>query len=250
MPGDVVLISSGDVVPADIRLSRCGALLLDRSVLTGESVPEPASVEADPPEAVEQVGDVAPEDAPEGVELVDDDVAQAHEERGPAVVVGEDPDVEHLGVGQHHVGRPPEGCPLLHRRVAVVGHCPHPRHEPRPQGPQLVVGQRLGRVEVEGPGLRVGEDALEGREVEAEALAAGRAGRDDRVLAVPDRRVIGDERVCERCGTPVIKKNLEQWFLKITAYAEELLRGLDDLDWQDSAKRAMLPSLITTRRSS
>ncbi len=36
-------------------------------------------------------------------------------------------------------------------------------------------------------------------------------------------QVVGAERVCERCGTPVIKKNLEQWFLKITAYAEELL---------------------------
>jgi P-type Ca2+ transporter type 2C len=47
VPGDVVLISAGDVVPADMRLTRCGALLFDRSVLTGESVPEPGSVEPD-----------------------------------------------------------------------------------------------------------------------------------------------------------------------------------------------------------
>jgi leucyl-tRNA synthetase len=42
-------------------------------------------------------------------------------------------------------------------------------------------------------------------------------------------QVIGDERVCERCGTPVVKKDLSQWYFKITDYAEELLdfRGLD-----------------------
>jgi leucyl-tRNA synthetase len=45
--------------------------------------------------------------------------------------------------------------------------------------------------------------------------------KDNTTLA--REQVVGDERVCERCGTPVIKKNLEQWFLKITAYADELL---------------------------
>ncbi len=36
-------------------------------------------------------------------------------------------------------------------------------------------------------------------------------------------QVWGDDRHCERCGTPVIKKDLEQWFFCITHYAEELL---------------------------
>lgn len=36
-------------------------------------------------------------------------------------------------------------------------------------------------------------------------------------------QVWGEDRHCERCNTPVIKKNLNQWFFKITAYAEELL---------------------------
>ncbi len=36
-------------------------------------------------------------------------------------------------------------------------------------------------------------------------------------------QVWGEDRHCERCGTPVIKKDLEQWFFKITNYAEELL---------------------------
>ena len=46
-PGDVVLIRAGDVVPADLRIVRTERLLVDRSVLTGESVPETPSVEAD-----------------------------------------------------------------------------------------------------------------------------------------------------------------------------------------------------------
>ena len=41
---------------------------------------------------------------------------------------------------------------------------------------------------------------------------------------------------CERCGTEVIRKNLTQWFFKITEYAEELLTGLDPLDWPEKTK--------------
>ena len=51
VPGDVVLLQVGDVVPADIRLTHVDRLLLDRSVLTGESVPEPGRVPADPADA-------------------------------------------------------------------------------------------------------------------------------------------------------------------------------------------------------
>lgn len=52
VPGDVVLVRAGDVVPADLRIARADHLLVDRSVLTGESVPEPGVVAPDPPEAV------------------------------------------------------------------------------------------------------------------------------------------------------------------------------------------------------
>ncbi len=46
-------------------------------------------------------------------------------------------------------------------------------------------------------------------------------------------REIEDEkaRVCERCGTEVMRKELEQWFFKITKYADRLLEGLDRIDW-------------------
>lgn len=41
---------------------------------------------------------------------------------------------------------------------------------------------------------------------------------------------------CERCGTTVTKKNVRQWMLKITDYAEKLLDGLDKLNWSDKVK--------------
>ncbi|MFA7125418.1 MAG: leucine--tRNA ligase [Sphaerochaetaceae bacterium] len=44
------------------------------------------------------------------------------------------------------------------------------------------------------------------------------------------------EGCCERCGTHVTRKNIRQWILKITAYAERLLNDLDKLDWPDSIK--------------
>ena len=43
---------------------------------------------------------------------------------------------------------------------------------------------------------------------------------------------------CERCGTRVAQRTMSQWFLRITAYADELLEGLEELDWPESAKRA------------
>ncbi len=48
-------------------------------------------------------------------------------------------------------------------------------------------------------------------------------------------QVIGEKRVCERCGTPVIKKDLDQWFFRITNYAEELL-DFSTLDWPEAVK--------------
>lgn len=42
---------------------------------------------------------------------------------------------------------------------------------------------------------------------------------------------------CERCGAPVTKKNLKQWMLRITSYAERLLNDLDQLDWPEKVKK-------------
>ncbi len=42
---------------------------------------------------------------------------------------------------------------------------------------------------------------------------------------------------CERCGSDVTKKNLRQWMLKITKYADRLLEDLDKLDWPEKVKK-------------
>lgn len=43
--------------------------------------------------------------------------------------------------------------------------------------------------------------------------------------------------VCDRCGSQVTKKNLRQWMLRITKYAERLLNDLDKLDWPSKVKK-------------
>lgn len=48
-------------------------------------------------------------------------------------------------------------------------------------------------------------------------------------------QVWGEDRHCERCGTPVIKKNLAQWFFRTTDYAEELL-NYEGMDWPERVR--------------
>jgi len=55
-----------------------------------------------------------------------------------------------------------------------------------------------------------------------------------------DATVLANEQVidgrCERCGTPVEARQLEQWFFRITDYAERLLNDLDEIDWPEHVK--------------
>ena len=57
--------------------------------------------------------------------------------------------------------------------------------------------------------------------------------KDNTTLA--REQVKGEERLCDRCGTPVIKKDLEQWFFKATKYADELL-NFEGIDWPEFIK--------------
>jgi leucyl-tRNA synthetase len=57
--------------------------------------------------------------------------------------------------------------------------------------------------------------------------------KDNTTLA--REQVKGEDRVCDRCGTPVVKKELEQWFFKATKYADELLH-FEGIDWPDFIK--------------
>jgi len=74
-----------------------------------------------------------------------------------------------------------------------------------------------------------------------------KAGLAYRVKAPVDwcpgcKTVLADEQViggkCERCDSVVEQKDLEQWFLKITKYAEKLLNNLDKIDWSEVVKTA------------
>ncbi|MEK7629820.1 MAG: alpha/beta fold hydrolase [Patescibacteria group bacterium] len=55
-----------------------------------------------------------------------------------------------------------------------------------------------------------------------------------------DKTGLANEEVinghCERCGTKVVEKEMKQWYLRITAYAEKLLEGLKKLDWPQGIK--------------
>ncbi len=55
-----------------------------------------------------------------------------------------------------------------------------------------------------------------------------------------DKTVLANEQVengrCWRCGHKVVKKSLNQWFFKITDYADQLLEGIEDLQWPEKIK--------------
>jgi leucyl-tRNA synthetase len=55
-----------------------------------------------------------------------------------------------------------------------------------------------------------------------------------------DETVLANEQVedgkCERCDTPVVKKDLDQWFFKITDYSDRLIDGLSGIDWLEEVK--------------
>jgi leucyl-tRNA synthetase len=57
--------------------------------------------------------------------------------------------------------------------------------------------------------------------------------KDNTTLA--REQVVGPDRRCERCGTPVIRKNLVQWLFKITDYAEELL-DFSKIEWPERVR--------------
>jgi leucyl-tRNA synthetase len=56
------------------------------------------------------------------------------------------------------------------------------------------------------------------------------------------KTVLADEQVingkCERCDSSVVQKELEQWFFRITRYAEKLLNNLNEIDWSERTKLA------------
>ena len=148
---------------------------------------------AQPLQPPEDVGHVRAVDAAVAVQLVHDHVAQVLEQLHPLRVVRQDPLVQHVGVRDHDVGPRADGLARVLRRVAVVGEGADvgaERLDHRVELGELVLGQRLGGEEVEGPRVGVLQDAVEDGQVVAEGLARGRGRHHDRAL--PRRRhVVG-----------------------------------------------------------
>ena len=197
----------------------------------------------EPPQPAQDVRDVRAEDAAVDVRLVDDDVAEVREDVSPAVVVREDADVEHVRVREDDV-RPLADLPApLGRRVAVVDRGPQPLEPELRERARLILRERLRRVEVERPRLRLAGDRVEDGEVERERLPRGRAGRDDDVLAalrrLPRLGLVSEERRDagrdERGGDArieVVRKRLER----------RLARGLEPPSTRSPRPRAGRPS--------
>ena len=57
-----------------------------------------------------------------------------------------------------------------------------------------------------------------------------------------DKTVLANEQVvdgkCERCGTQVVQKEIEQWMFKITSFSDRLIDDMKELDWPESTKKA------------
>ena len=141
----------------------------------------------EPPQPPQHVGDVRAEDAAVDVRLVDDHVGEVREHVAPAVVVREHAHVEHVRVGEDQV-RPLAHLPApVGGGVAVVDRGPQLGQAERPERPQLVLRERLRRVEVERPLLRLARERVQHGQVEGERLPGGGAGRDDEVLAARGR---------------------------------------------------------------
>ncbi len=146
-----------------------------------------AVVVAQATQPAEHVGDVAAEHATEGVQLVDDDVAQPQQECRPPLVRREDAHVQHLGVGEQHVGVGPDPRALVDRRVAVVGRSHEVGHEPLAERPELVLREGLGREHEESGVAGAVGDAFDDRDLVAERLPRRGAGRDGDVPACAQR---------------------------------------------------------------
>jgi hypothetical protein len=119
------------------------------------------------------------EDPAVDVCLVDHDHGEVREEVAPGGVVGEDPDVKHVGVGQHQVRPPADLGALRLRRVPVEDRGPGALDAERVQGSGLVLREGLARVQVQRPGLGVAGEDVERRQVEAERLPRRGTGGDD-----------------------------------------------------------------------
>ena len=167
-----------------------------------------------PSQASQHVGAVAPEHAPQQMELVDDDVGQVAKQPSPPPMVGQQSVMEHLRVGQHDPGRAPGPGPLLGAGIAVDGGRQQLPGAEIAEGPELVLGECLGGIDQQGGGPDAGlGDRLGDRHLVAPGLARRGAGGDHGVAARPEqvdrRRLVGPKRRLGQCGQAIGKRGGE-----------------------------------------
>ncbi len=173
-----VVVDHGEVVEAGEPLGQL-ARVGDRGAGEHEAGARPVGVR-DAPEPAQHVADVGAEHAAVDVRLVDHHQREVGEEVAPRAVVGEDPQVQHVRVGEDDVGAAADLQALLPRRVAVVDRVAQAVDPEGVQRARLVLRERLGRVQVQRARLGVAAQHVERRELEAQRLPGRGAGGHDR----------------------------------------------------------------------
>ena len=137
----------------------------------------------EPAQAAQHVGHVGAEHAAVHVRLVHHHPREVGEHVAPRLMVGQHPHVEHVRVREDQVRAAADGGALLLRGVAVVDRLAQELQAEARQAACLVLGERLGRVQVQSARAGIAGERVEHREVERQRLAAGRGRGHDRVAA-------------------------------------------------------------------
>ncbi len=132
-------------------------------------------------EAAQHVGQVAAENAAISVQFVEHDVAKIFEQAHPFGVVRQDAGVQHVRIGENHVGAFADGFARVAGRVAVIGEYAEGIVKARGEivkFRELILRQGLGGKKIEGARIRIFENGIEYWQVVAKRLAGG-SGSDD-----------------------------------------------------------------------
>ena len=181
-----VFVDQGERAPGEILRQLLG--IGDRGARTDETGPAPV-VTADALQAPHHIGDIRAENAAVDMDLIANDVSQIRKEPGPAGVIGQNPRVQHVGIGEDESRLIPQLTSLSGRGVAIVGPGAELEFRCVPLNPlqvlELVLRQRLGREEEKGGRRRIVQQAFENGDQVAVGLAAGRTGHHDQIFIPP-----------------------------------------------------------------
>ena len=145
----------------------------------------PAVKPGDAPEPAQHVRQVTAENAPVGVQLIDDDILQVLEQARPFRVMRQDARVQHVGIRENDVPVLADGSPRVGRRIAVIREYAKSISQFVPQVlqlRQLVLGQRFGGKDIQRAGIGILEHGIQDGKVVAERFAGRRRSHYHRVV--------------------------------------------------------------------